>query len=116
MLPAIAQGVIGIEVRADDEATAKLVAPLNHEPTAICVTAERAFLARLDGSCRTPIAGLAVLRGGRLSLRGQILTPDGSRSHETSREGAPQEAIRMGEDAAAKLLAKAGPAFLGAAS
>ena len=112
MLPAVAQGAIGIEVRADDEATATLIAPLNHEPTALCITAERAFLARLDGSCRTPIAGLAMLAGGRLSLRGQILSPDGSRSHETSREGAPQEAIRMGEDAAAELLANAGPGFL----
>ena len=113
MLPAVAQGAIGIEIRAGDEAAAKLIAPLNHQQTALCVTAERAFLARLDGSCRTPIGGLAQLIGGRLILRGQILSPDGSLSHEASREGAPQEAIRMGEDAADELLAKAGPAFLG---
>ena len=113
MLPAVAQGAIGIEIRAGDEAAAKLIAPLNHQQTALCVTAERAFLARLDGSCRTPIGGLAQLIGGRLILRGQILSPDGSLSHEDSREGAPQEAIRMGEDAADELLAKAGPAFLG---
>lgn len=112
MLPAVAQGAIGIEVRAGDEAAAALVAPLNHEPTALCVTAERAFLARLDGSCRTPIAGFAVLTDGRLWLRGEILSPDGRMSHATSREGAPQEAIRMGEDAAAELLARAGPDFL----
>ncbi|MET0568726.1 MAG: hydroxymethylbilane synthase [Hyphomicrobiaceae bacterium] len=113
MLPAVAQGTIGIEIRAGDEAAAKLIAPLNHQQTALCVTAERAFLARLDGSCRTPIGGLAQLIGGRLILHGQILSPDGSLSHEASREGAPQEAIRMGEDAADELLAKAGPAFLG---
>ena len=113
MLPAVAQGAIGIEIRAGDEAAAKLIAPLNHQQTALCVTAERAFLARLDGSCRTPIGGLAQLIGGRLILRVQILSPDGSLSHEASREGAPQEAIRMGEDAADELLAKAGPAFLG---
>jgi hydroxymethylbilane synthase len=113
MLPAVAQGAIGIEIRAGDEAAAKLIAPLNHQQTALCVTAERAFLTRLDGSCRTPIGGLAQLIGGRIILRGQILSPDGSLSHEATREGALQEAIRMGEDAADELLAKAGPAFLG---
>jgi hydroxymethylbilane synthase len=112
VLPAIAQGAIGIEIRSGDEVTAKLIAPLNDEITAICVTAERAFLGRLDGSCRTPIAGLALLSSGRLSLRGQILTPDGRESYQTSREGLPQEAMRMGEDAAAELLARAGPNFL----
>jgi hydroxymethylbilane synthase len=104
MLPAVAQGAIGIEIRAGDEAAAKLIAPLNHQQTALCVTAERAFLTRLDG---------AQLIGGRIILRGQILSPDGSLSHEATREGALQEAIRMGEDAADELLAKAGPAFLG---
>ena len=113
MLPAVAQGAIGVEVRAGDEATAELVGALNHQPTAICVTAERAFLARLDGSCRTPIAGLAVLHGDRLGLRGQVLAPDGSRSHEVSREVPPQEAIRMALDAADEILAKAGAAFPG---
>ena len=112
MLPAIAQGAIGIEVHADDEATAALLGPLNDETTALCVAAERAFLARLDGSCRTPIAGLARLEKGHLAFRGQILTPDGAQSHETRRDGLPQEAMRMGEDAAAELLARAGPDFL----
>jgi hydroxymethylbilane synthase len=116
MLPAVAQGTIGIEARAGDEAIARLIAPLNHEPTTLCVTSERAFLARLDGSCRTPIAGLATLKNGQLSLAGQVLLPDGSQSYETSREGAPQEAIRMGEDAADELLAKAGAVFVGTGS
>src|SRR5690606_28524224 len=61
MLPAVAQGAIGIEIRRDDAKTAALVAALNDQPTSICVEAERAFLARLEGSCRTPIAGLAEL-------------------------------------------------------
>ncbi|KAB2916752.1 MAG: hydroxymethylbilane synthase [Hyphomicrobiaceae bacterium] len=116
ILPAVAQGAIGIEIRAADFATAQLLAPLNHQPTAIAVAAERAFLAKLDGSCRTPIAGLAELAqdGRRLAFRGMILTPDGRQCHETSREGRPEEAILMGEDAAAELLAKAGPDFFGA--
>ena len=111
MLPAVAQGAIAIEIRAGDEATARLLAPINHEETALCVTAERAFLAKLDGSCRTPIAGLATLSSGRLHLSGEILTPDGSQSHASSRGGLPQEAVHMGEDLAAELLGRAGPDF-----
>jgi hydroxymethylbilane synthase len=116
MLPAIAQGAIGIETRSDDAAAAELIAPINHQATALCITAERAFLARLDGSCRTPIAGLAVLDGGRLAFRGMILTPDGARCHETRREGRPEAAITMAEDAAAELLALGGPDFFRAPS
>jgi hydroxymethylbilane synthase len=112
MLPAVAQGAIGIETRADDLAMARLLAPINHEPTALAVTAERAFLARLEGSCRTPIAALAELAAGRLSFRGMILTPDGRQCYATRREGAPAEALRLAEDAAAELLGKAGPDFL----
>ena len=116
MLPAIAQGAIGIETRSDDAAAAELIAPINHQATALCITAERAFLARLDGSCRTPIAGLAVLDGDRLAFRGMILTPDGARCHETRREGRPEAAITMAEDAAAELLALGGPDFFRALS
>lgn len=112
MLPAVAQGAIGIETRTDDLAMARLLAPINHEPTALAVTAERAFLAKLEGSCRTPIAALAELAGGRLTFRGMILAPDGSQCFATRREGAPAEALRLAEDAAAELLAKAGPDFL----
>jgi hydroxymethylbilane synthase len=114
MLPAVAQGAIGVETRADDLAMADLLAPINDQASALTVAAERAFLARLDGSCRTPIAALAELMPGRLVFRGMILTPDGRQCHATRREGPPQEAIRMAEDAAAELLAKAGPDFLGA--
>lgn len=83
MLPAVAQGAIAIEVRERDEATRQLVAKLSHEPTSVCILAERSFLARLDGSCRTPIAGLAEIDANGLRLRGMILALDGSTCHET---------------------------------
>jgi hydroxymethylbilane synthase len=111
MLPAVAQGAIGVEIRAGDMAMAELLARINHEPTALTVTAERAFLARLEGSCRTPIAGLAELAGGRLAFRGMILTPDGRQCHAARREGRPEEALALAEDVAAELLTKAGPDF-----
>jgi hydroxymethylbilane synthase len=111
MLPAVAQGAIGAEMRDDDEAMAQVVALINHEPTALAVTAERAFLAKLEGSCRTPIAGLGELAGGRFLFRGMILTPDGREAHATRREGSPAEAVKLAVDAAAELLAKAGPDF-----
>jgi hydroxymethylbilane synthase len=112
MLPAVAQGAVGIEIRAGDEAIAALLAPLDHQPTNLCVTAERAFLGVLDGSCRTPIGGLAELGlDGRLTFRGEILSPDGKQYHDTVRNGSPQSAIQMGEDAARELLGRAGPDF-----
>lgn len=111
MLPAVAQGAIGVETRSDDAAMAELVAPINDQATALAVAAERAFLARLEGSCRTPIAGLAELVAGRIVLRGQVLTPDGRRAHETRREGRPEEAVKLAEEAADELLAAAGPDF-----
>jgi hydroxymethylbilane synthase len=116
MLPAVAQGAIGVEIRADDERMAQLLAPLNHEPTALAVTAERVFLARLEGSCRTPIAALGELvdgpAGPRFVFRGMILSPDGSQCFEAERQGRPEEALRLAEDAAAEILAAAGPEFV----
>jgi hydroxymethylbilane synthase len=112
MLPAIAQGAIGIEARNWDGATAKLLEPLNDVPTAHCIAAERAFLARLDGSCRTPIAGLATLGAGGLDFRGMILSTDGKAAHETRKIGAADDGERLGRDAADELLAVAGPDFL----
>ena len=114
MLPAIAQGAIGIEIRTGDSATADLVSPINHEATALAVTTERAFLAHLEGSCRMPIAGLTEVTGGRLQFRGVILAPDGTRSYATERAGTPQEALVLAQDAAAELLTRAGPDFLAA--
>jgi hydroxymethylbilane synthase len=112
MLPAVAQGAIAIELRSDDADTAQLIAPLNDAATALCVAAERAFLAKLDGSCRTPIAGLAELKNDVIRFRGEILTPDGKQRLATERSGAAETALRLGEDAAAELLDRAGPDFL----
>ncbi len=112
MLPAVAQGAIAIELRADDAETAHLIAPLNDAATALCVATERAFLAKLDGSCRTPIAGLAEVSGNVIRFRGEILTPDGKQRLSTERRGSAQTALRLGEEAAAELLHRAGPDFL----
>ena len=110
MLPAVAQGAIGIETRIDDAATMARLAPLNHADTATCVAAERAFLAALDGSCRTPIAALAVLDGA-LRFQGQILTPDGGRSFEVERQGSAADAAALGRDAGDELRRRAGRDF-----
>jgi hydroxymethylbilane synthase len=115
MPPAVAQGAIGVEVERDNEWIKQLLAPLHHRETAIAVECERAFLARLDGSCRTPIAGLARLIRGDLRFSGMILTPDGIHCHETTREGAPADAALLGDDAALELLGRAGPQFFKAA-
>ena len=111
MLPAVAQGAIGITCRADDIAALRYLAALNCPRSQIRVTAERAFLARLDGSCRTPIAALAELDGEMLSLRGLIISPDGKTLHATSRTGSKSDAAAMGTDAAEELAGRAGPGF-----
>lgn len=111
MLPAVAQGIVGIERRVDDEETAHLLAPIHHVETAIVMAAERAFLSALDGSCRTPLAGFATFDKNRLHFRGQILTPDGKIVHETERSGSAALAAALGGDAASELKAKGGPEF-----
>lgn len=111
MLPAVAQGAIGLERRAADSQTAALLAPLNHEESASRVVAERALLAGLDGSCRTPIAGLADIDGNRLLLRALVAMPDGSAQHQTTEEGVVSDAAQIGQLAADKLRDMAGPAF-----
>jgi hydroxymethylbilane synthase len=111
MLPAVAQGAIGIETREDDERTSNLLAPLNHEQTAVCVSAERAFLKRLEGSCRTPIAGLAQLAADVLTFRGLLLTPDGRDHLDIAMTGAIRDAAAIGDDAGRRILADAGPHF-----
>jgi hydroxymethylbilane synthase len=110
-LPAVAQGAIGLETRIDDVTTAALVAAVNDPDTATAVTAERAFLAELDGSCRTPIAGHARLRGGTVHLRGMIAKTDGSEAVEVSRAGNPADAAALGAEAGRELKARAGPDF-----
>jgi len=111
MLPAVAQGAIGIERRSDDDGIAALLRPVNDVETAQRVAAERAFLARLDGSCQTPIAGYAELQGTRLSLRGEILRPDGLQALAGTREGEIADGPAMGRDLAEELLTRAGQGF-----
>lgn len=111
MLPAVAQGAIGIEIRENDDRTAELLSAINHQPTVQCVTMERAFLHVLDGSCRTPIAGLAELDGDKMRFRGMILTPDGCICHETSRKGSVADAVALGKDAGKELKDRGGPDF-----
>jgi hydroxymethylbilane synthase len=110
-LPAVGQGAIGIEARAGDERTRKLLAAVNHADTAVALAAERAFLAVLDGSCRTPIAGHATVAAGRLRFRGMVVKPDGSEAHETEREGPARDAERLGADAGTELRGRAGADF-----
>jgi hydroxymethylbilane synthase len=111
MLPAVAQGAIGIERRADDARAAMLLEVLHHGPTGQRLAAERAFLAALDGSCETPIAGLAELDSGSLRLRGEILRVDGSESLADEARGAVEDGPDMGRALAAGLLARAGSGF-----
>jgi hydroxymethylbilane synthase len=112
MLPAVAQGAIGIEIRADDDRTAHIVAALDHQPSHIAVTCERAFLARLDGSCRTPIAGHATLdAAGSIWFRGEVIAPDGSAHRTATRHGAASSALTLGDEAAQEILHSAGSHF-----
>ena len=108
MLPAVAQGCIGIETREEDTATRDLLKPLNHEASAVAVACERAFLAALDGSCRTPLAGHAVVDGGTVSFRGHALTHDGVHCFETTRRGSAADAQRMGREAGEQVKAEGG--------
>jgi hydroxymethylbilane synthase len=110
-LPAVGQGAIGIEVREADTRTRDLLAPINHADTLTALGAERAFLAVLDGSCRTPIAGHASVAAGAVSFRGLILRPDGSEAHETARSGAVADAAKLGADAGHELKGRAAPDF-----
>ncbi len=107
MLPAVAQGVIGVERRADDTRMATLLAPIHDRATGLQLAAERAFLARLDGSCQTPIAGLALLEGEALWLRGQILRPDGSEALSDAIRGPAAQGAELGRELADRLLSRA---------
>ena len=110
-LPAVGQGAIGIETRADDATTGALVSKINHADTATALAAERAFLAVLDGSCRTPIAGHARIKDGGVRFRGMILRPDGGAAFEASREGRRDDAAALGADAGRELRRRAGADF-----
>lgn len=113
MLPAVAQGAIGIEIRATDRRMRAFLAPLRHAATEAAVTAERACLAELEGSCRTPIAAHAqITADGQLELRALIAKPDGSCVHRDVRSGPVAEAARLGRDSGRHLKSLAGPDFL----
>jgi hydroxymethylbilane synthase len=110
-LPAAGQGIIALESRNDDKRTRALVEAINAPDDAIALAAERAFLAVLDGSCRTPIAGHATVADGRLRFRGLIARPDGSESFAAEREGAAADAAALGADAGRELKSCAGVDF-----
>jgi hydroxymethylbilane synthase len=111
MLPAVAQGAIGIERRMDDSNTAGLLEAIHDGVTGQRLTAERAFLEALDGSCETPIAGLATLDGGTLRLRGEVLRPDGSEVIADDRTCPVEDGAELGRVMAKDMLAQAGPDF-----
>lgn len=104
MLPAVAQGAIGIEIRSQDTATREIIAALNDNDTAHCVAAERSFLKGLDGSCRTPIAGLAKVHNGEIVLHGETLSPDGQRHLSITVSGPMNDVVKLGANAAADLI------------
>jgi hydroxymethylbilane synthase len=110
-IPAVGQGIIAIEARADDGTTLAALEAINHADSMAALVTERAFLAVLDGSCRTPIAGYATVAGGRVRFRGLIAKPDGSAVHETEREGAVADAAALGADAGMELKRRAGANF-----
>ena len=111
MLPAVGQGALAIECRADDDGLRQLLGPLHDPATAFCVQAERAMLAALDGSCRTPIAGLAERDGDRLIIDGLLLQPDGGGEVRGRSCGDIGDAAALGAALGGELRARAGPAF-----
>jgi hydroxymethylbilane synthase len=112
ILPAVAQGAIGIAAHAGDDRTRSLLQALNDEKTAQAIACERSFLTKLDGSCKTPIAGLAEIENGALRFRGLILKPDGTEWHAVEMTGTANDAGRIGSEAGRDLFARAGPEFL----
>ena len=110
-VPAVGQGAIGIETREDDAKTRALVSAINDADTATALAAERAFLAVLDGSCRTPIGGHARINNGVVHFRGIIVKPDGSAAFEVLREGRRDQAAELGADAGRELKARGGADF-----
>jgi hydroxymethylbilane synthase len=112
MLPAAGQGVIAVEIRAGDRRMEVLLDPVNHGRTAACLAAERALLAALDGSCRTPIAALAEPEAQSLRLRALIALPDGSQAYEDTLTAPLGDAVLLGDEVGRRLLAKAGADFL----
>ncbi|MBZ9989766.1 hydroxymethylbilane synthase [Mesorhizobium sp. BH1-1-5] len=109
--PAPGQGAIGIETRIGDREVERMLAAIHHVPTGQALACERAFLAALDGSCRTPIAGHATVSGEKLDFTGLIISPDGTESHEVRLDGEAAGAAEIGLDAARTVRARAGAKF-----
>lgn len=109
-MPAPAQGAIGIAIREGDQRLAEIVAPLDHAPTHAAIATERAMLAVLDGSCRTPVGALSGTAGGLLTLKGEILSLDGQTSFRSAGQGS--DPVALGQSIGKDLLAQAGPGFL----
>lgn len=105
--PSAGQGAIAIAIREGDKRMQRLVAAIDHAPTSIALSAERAFLGALDGSCRAPIAGHTRISGSRLALYGLVIAPDGTGAVETTREGPIGDAVALGRDAGEELRARA---------
>ena len=110
--PACGQGVIAIECRESDAPVRDLIAAIDHPPTAAALLCERAFLAALDGSCRTPITGYARIENGQLAFDGVVLSEDGAESYKASGSGDPADAEAIGRDAGRDIRARAPAAFL----
>jgi len=110
-LPAVAQGAIGLEARENDQRTRDILARIDHADTSTAIACERAFLAELDGSCKTPIAGHATLSGDALQFRGLLARPDGTAAHDIAGAGHRKDAIKIGAEAGHELKRCAGPNF-----
>lgn len=114
MLPSPAQGAIGLQTRTGDRIVDEIISPLNHASTRLAVRAERACLGVLDGDCRTPIAALATISGGKLSIKARVLSTDGRHCFDAELEGPAEEADQIGADVAAALIEQAGSDFMAA--
>src|ERR1700690_134366 len=110
-LPAVGQGAIGIETRESDTRTREILACIDHADTSTALACERAFLAVLDGSCKTPIGGHADISGDTIHFRGLIARPDGAAAHDIAGTGLRKDAIMIGGEAGRELKAQAGPGF-----
>ena len=112
MLPALAQGAIGIECRAEDEAVLQCIQPLHHHETGLCLAAERAVNARLEGSCQVPLAGYAELSGEQLSIKALLGSPDGKQILRAQSRGEADQGAHLGLAVAEELLRNGGDQIL----
>ena len=112
MLPAVAQGAIGLQCRSNDDTSIRYTMSLNHDKTKSCVDCERAFLKALDGNCKTPIAGQAIIdNDGILQFKGLLAMPDGTEIHEIKASGLVADCVKIGQRAGEDLKKRAGDAF-----